>query len=114
MKNLILGVVFAFYAQACSAQTSINNDLFFIKSTNGNFELIRKAVGGEKKILSTDALNVHYDVYPVLDRGKPALFFFEMWEAGNEISIYNIEEDSWILQNYESVSYTHLTLPTKA
>lgn len=104
MKNLILGVVFAFYAQACSAQTSINNDLFFIKSTNGNFELIRKAAGGEKKILSTDALNVHYDVYPVLDRGKPALFFFEMWEAGNEISIYNIEEDSWILQNYELVN----------
>jgi len=99
MKNPILGIIFASLAIGCSEPNQTQNDLFFDKSVNGSSEVFQKTETGEKKLLSTDALNIHYEVHPVLKDGKPALFFIEMWEFGNILSIYNIEQDLWIYKS---------------
>jgi len=104
MKNLILGIILASFAVNCSEPNQTQSDLFFDRSVNGSSEVFQKTETGEKKLLSTDALDIHYEVHPVLKDGKPALFFIEMWEFGNILSIYNIEQDLWILRNYEHVN----------
>ena len=114
MKKLMLGIVFVASAQSCLGQTPTGNDNFFHKSDDGEFKILQKTENGEKEVLTTDALNIHYETHPVLNRGKSALFVTEMWEFGNVLSIYNGEKDLWILRNYENV-YTQIetTKPNK-
>jgi len=104
MKNLILGIILASFAVSCSEPNQTQSDLFFDRSVNGSSEVFQKTETGEKKLLTTDALDIHYEVHPILKDSKPALFFVEMWEFGNNLSIYNIEQDLWILRNYENVN----------